>query len=354
VPLENGVLDISQTNPELKPYSPDYYFTSKLPVRYDPKAKCPNFLEFLGEVVPSQQSRDQIQELFGYFLKRNYRYQVAFILIGDGWNGKSTLIGVMIAFLGKANISSVSLEDLNDNRFASASLYGKYANLKAEFSSSALENTGTFKMLTGGDLITAERKYHQSFEFTNYAKLVFAVNKVPYTNDSSIAYFRRWIRVTFPNKFSPELGNCNPRILEEITTQEELSGILNWALEGLARLEKNGCFSHMSTDEQNRDGYLRLSSSLYAFIKDQVTENVDTQVTKEDFYKAYARYCQEQERELLSKNAVSRVISRFLPSIGETRPKIGENNRQVYCWSGIKVIGANCYPRGLGEEEFED
>jgi len=346
LPVKNGILDIEKRT--LIPYSHKYHFTSKLPITYDPNAECPKFLKFLKQILPNENDRKIIQELFGYLLLRDYPYQVAFMFVGEGWNGKSTLINMMKRFLGPHNVSSVDLQSLDNDRFASSQLYQKYANLRADISGTALQKTGTFKMLTGGDLITAEKKFKNPFQFVNFAKLIFSANKIPYTNDDSIAFYRRWIIIKFNQQFKPELGNCDPKILDKITMPEELSGILNWALEGLERLQKQGHFSYKLKDEEIKDEYLRKASSLYAFIRDCVREEPGWNTPKDEFYRAYVKYCREHKLQIMSKIAVGRQITRYLPSVTTSYPKI--EGRQRMCWNGIIVDGVVAH----GEQGFEE
>src|SRR5207302_7003645 len=110
--------------------------------------------------------------------------------------------------------------------------------LYADLPDNILKSAGTFKMLTGGDSIMAERKFGHPFLFKNYAKLMFSCNKVPEVQEDSDAFFRRWIIITFPNKF--EGANDDRDMLSKLTTPEELSGIFNWALKGLKRLQQQG------------------------------------------------------------------------------------------------------------------
>jgi putative DNA primase/helicase len=129
--------------------------------------------------------------------------QKALLLVGDGSNGKSTLINLIKAFTGHENVSAVSLQELENNRFSKADLYNKLVNLYADLLDGALKTVGTFKMLTGSDPIKGERKFQNSFLFKNFAKLIFLANKVPKVFEDRDAFFRRWTILTFPNLQSP-------------------------------------------------------------------------------------------------------------------------------------------------------
>ena len=143
-----------------------------------------------------------LQEIIGYCLYKGYPIQKAIMLVGSGSNGKSVFIQLLQHFLGVYHCASNSLQKLAVNRFSLSSLHGKLANLFADLSSSSLSDTSIFKMLTGGDLIQAEKKFKDEFSFTNYAKLIFSANAIPKSPDDSDAFFRRWIIIVFPFKFT--------------------------------------------------------------------------------------------------------------------------------------------------------
>ncbi|MGC2683941.1 MAG: DUF5906 domain-containing protein [Candidatus Nitrosopolaris sp.] len=131
------------------------------------------------------------------------------------------------AFLSEYNCSHRSLQDLDKNRFAAADLYGKHVNTFAGLKSIKLSETGNFKMLVSGDSITAERKFEHPFTFRNYAKLIFSTNEIPESNDKTDAFYDRWIIFHFDKKF--QCGPEDTKMMEKITTPEELSGLLNLA-----------------------------------------------------------------------------------------------------------------------------
>jgi len=274
--------------------------------------------------------------LFGYCLWRKYPYQVAFLLIGSGSNGRSTLLAVLEAILGKENISSETLQNLCHNRFSTAELYHKFVNICGDIPSKKIEDAGAFKMLTGGDLISAQRKHKNPFNFINYAKLTFLANKVPYSYDDSDAYYRRWILIFFPVRFGIELGDspADKQILEKLTTPEELSGILNWSLEGLRRLNKQKGFTKRLTIKETREYMERLVSPLSAFIQDKIriTYKEEDFIQKEEFHKAFVDYCKKKKIIALTKENVGRLMKYVEKNIKTRQRKIGED--YAYVWTG--------------------
>jgi len=328
--LKNGLYNIE--NHLFMPHSKDIFSTVQLSAVYDVSKDCPKIKQFLSEVLIEDDIK-VIQELFGYCLWKAYPIHKAFMFIGDGANGKSTLINLLKTFLGNENISSVALQEFESNRFATAELFGRLANLYADLPDKAMFNTGRFKMLTGEDVVGGEKKFKGKFNFTNYAKLVFSCNKVPEAQDDTGAFFRRWIFINFPNKFEGE--NCKPNLLKELTTEEELSGLLNWALEGLERLLKQGHFSTSKTTNDMRVEYERRSSSVKAFGMDCLEEDSQGQIEKDAMYGSYIAYCKKFNVPTLAKNTFGMKIKEYFGDLIRVARVEREGLGRVYCWVGV-------------------
>ena len=333
--LRNGVLDL-QTE-KLEPHSPSYHFLQQLPIEYDATAECPNIEKFLSEVVPDEKDREAIIQFIGYCLYRSYPIQKAFMLVGDGANGKSTLINVIKAFLGPENVSTRSLQDLESNRFAKADLYGKLTNLFADLSDLALRTAGTFKMLTGGDIMCGERKFHNSFSFINHAKLIFSANKAPKSPDDTNAFLRRWSIVNFPNTFQADKADI--KLDEKLTTQSELSGLLNKAIRGLKKLLESRQFANEKGIDATREEYARKSDSVKAFVLDMIEVAPKKWVDKKGLYTAYCEYCRIRNYPAVSSDAFYKRIAHEV-TVEDYRPKV--NGERVYAWKGIALRNSEC------------
>ena len=283
--IENGILDLDTF--ELSAHTPDWLTLTKFPVGFDKDAKCPKIMKFISEVA-RQDDVLVLQEWIGYNLWIfGYPSQKAMLLVGEGGNGKSTFIGLLEALMGKENRSAVSLHELEENRFARHDLYGKAANLYPDLPDKDLKSTGIFKMLTGGDPIRAEDKNVKAFTYHNVAKLTFSCNTVPKVPEDSTAYFRRWLIIEFPYSF--EGSDKEDKDLKEkiIGDPGEMSGFLNWALDGLQRLRSNGWhFSNGKTVETVREDYIVRSDPYKAFVMHCVKEEASGQVKKDDLYHA--------------------------------------------------------------------
>jgi len=324
--LKNGVLDI-QTR-ELSPHSPQHIFLNQVPVTYNPDKDCPKIKGFIIQMVPSGDIL-VIQELFGYCLWRDYSLDKAFLFIGEGSNGKSTLLNLLIRFLSREVVAGVALQDLDRNRFATAELYGKLANVHADLPDRALRHTGKFKMLTGGDLIYAERKFKGHFPFVNYAKLIFSCNKIPETKDDTTAFYRRWIIINFPHKFEGE--NDDPNVLDKIITEDELSGLLNWALEGLDRVLQNGRFTYSKTTDEIREDYIKKSNPVLAFVEDCLKSDPQGEIPKDVLYRAFCGYCTSVGLPTKANNVFARELLRYITVAS------GQEHGGRTVWRGIAL-----------------
>jgi P4 family phage/plasmid primase-like protien len=335
IPVKNGVLNLKTF--ELESFDPELYAITFIPTKYDPDAKCPKILKFIDEVAP--QDKETLQEWIGYHLLRTYVYQKCVQLIGDGNNGKSTFLRLLEALLGKDNVSNATLYDLVSTRFSKADLYGRLANIAPDISPDELKRTGTFKALTGGDYIRAEKKHQNAFKFLNYAKLSFSANQLPPSPDKTVAFFRRWLLINFPNKF--EGPDCDPRILEKLTTPEELSGLLNWALEGLKRLMKNDDFTKSQTIEELQEQWERMSDPVTAFVTNCVEPAFDDTITKDSLYNAYYKFCRSRGLPYVRNNILTKNLKPVVPIILGVGLNETTHNKKN-CWQGIRLLCQEC------------
>jgi putative DNA primase/helicase len=332
IPVKNGLFNIETM--KLEPFSSDYFVTSKLPVNYVEGADCPKFKQFIADVVPKD-CVDLAQEVHGYCLQRDYRHQKAVMLQGEGENGKSVFLACLKTFLGTENVSSVSLQTLSEDRFAKSSLYMKLANIYPDLPQRDITETGDFKALTGGDLIETEFKFKNRFRFVNHAKLIFSGNKMPSTNDDSVAFYRRWIIIVFPNTFPVGDPKRDDTILDKITTDAELSGILNWAIAGLKRLNERKTFTYAKSTEEIRKQYDRLSDSVKAFCNERLEYDPLGELRKDDLYFIYEGFCRDTNLMVKPKNIFGKGLKKCIPEATAVRKEVGEIYE--YLWRGVAL-----------------
>lgn len=328
--VENGLLNIHTG--ELEENTSDFLSTIELPIKYDPSVKCNNILRFLSQVLHPQDVFTAMQ-IFGYILLKSSKFEKAFMLFGSGNNGKSVFIKLIEAFTGKQNASHVSLQDIDGDRFASVDLYGKLVNVFADLKASKLSSTGNFKTLVSGDSVRAQRKYGQPFSFRNHAKLVFSANRIPDSDDTSHAYYKRWLILEFEITFTE--GTKDTNLINKLTTNDELSGLLNLALVGLRQLEKEGGFRDIAVEDVKRD-YERKSNTVKAFLQDMCSIDLqapDYITSSGKVYEEYEEYCKQRKERPLDAN----VLGAKLKEIGIERQRSRNHGIREYYYCGIKL-----------------
>jgi len=329
IPVRNGVIFRQNGRRFLLPHLPTFGFTYCLPVEYNPSAQCPKIEKFIEQVVP-EDSRKILYEIPALCLLQNPRLLYAYMLVGSGSNGKSTYLTLLERFLGRENIASLSLQDLCEDKFRLAQLVGKLANIHADLPKNPVKYTGIFKMLTGGDVITAERKYRDPFEFVNKAVLIFSANELPKVNDNTYAFWRRWIIIEFPNRFER-----NPNFIDELTTDEELSGFLNKVLDAMDEIEQRGDVSKTDTVEKIKEEWLKKSNPVYAFVQECIEVKPGAYETKDDVYQAFVEFCNENDLESLPKNKFAQELQRLIPELKQAQKRIGKERVRV--WENIRL-----------------
>lgn len=330
--LKNGVLNV--LTGEIEQPSPFDFIITRLPVTYDKSAQCPNIIKFLMEIFDTDQ-RLVVQEFLGYCLYKAMPFHKTILLIGEGRNGKSTFLNLLTAFLGAENTAHVTFQDLCINRFAAAELFGKLANIRADLTKTTVASVGRWKELTGNDSIMAEFKHKKPFNFQSYAKQIYSCNEAPEIKEDTLAVFSRWIILACNNVF---LGSkCDPKIIGKLTTPCELSGLLNYALEGLKRLLENGQFSVNEDIELLRSSMIRKMNSAKAFIEEQLSYENDVKafIEESELYKNFVLFCKREKLPTMPKRSFTPNMKEHCPDAKQTGQRI--LGKVIRVWQFVKL-----------------
>ena len=250
-----------------------------------------------------------MQEIFGYCLHTAYPAQKVFWFNGSGRNGKTTTVELLRKLLGEDNVTGVSLSELDGgHRFSLQRLFGKMLNVMAEPGTQKLLQTQLLKSLTGWDMIYAEKKgVHKTFHFLNYAKFIVYGNAVPQINDTSLAFSERLLVIDFPHTFigdraDKEHGNT-------LITANGLSGLLNWALEGLKRLQGNNWeFSESQWQKEAKAHMMRQSQPVNTFLSEWTEFNNRAVIEREYLYDVFKEYCDRNQILVLEYNKFAHEV----------------------------------------------
>ncbi|MFD7246967.1 DNA primase family protein [Streptomyces massasporeus] len=283
VNLANGMVDLRTG--EFRPHSPEFMSCVQLPVMWDPSAQCPAYAAWLAEVCPEQAA--ELEDAVCAMLDPSRTPSKAVFLFGPSRSGKSTFLRIMSAIAGPENTSGVTLHQLSDSRFAAARVYGKILNAAADLSSRDVEDLSVFKMLTGEDRITADRKFGHLFEFTNRALFAFSANDLPQVSEASRAYAERIKPIRFGHSFA---GHEDPAVEDKIMA--ELPGILaRWVRAWQAKNVRGG---YLPTADAVREEFETRSDRVRQWIAEELEITESGGSTPAELHRRFNRWAETQ------------------------------------------------------------
>lgn len=285
--VKNGLLNIYTK--ELMPHNPNYVSLVQFPVVYDPLATAPVWEECVKSWMegPEQEEKTTLLKQFcGYLLSSSMLYDRALFIVGDGGNGKSTFVDTISMIIGAQGTSHIDLESLY-GVFGLHGLIGKRLNIIEEVHGNYYQSN-KLKKLISGEPVTIDIKYKPQFTFRPQAKFIFSVNMFPRVDDTSTATERRICALTFLNNYRKK-PNFNLRSSVGLLAQE-LSGILNWMIEGANDLAKEGNF--VITNEQTRmlEEYRQENSSVEGFLSQCIILDDNSSISTTDLYNEYKQW----------------------------------------------------------------
>lgn len=298
VACANGILNLSDPHhPRLDPPDPGHLSTVRIAPAFDPSATCP-VIDTFAEQVLGVETAPLLFEIAGYLIVPDNSLHKAFMLTGNGENGKSTALNLLTAFVGRENVAACSLHKLEEDRFAVADLYGRLVNVCADLDARELRSTSIFKEITGGDVMRGEVKYRPAFTFTPFSRLVFSANEPPPTSDASRAFWRRWIVLPFDATFGP--GQRDEHLIDKLSTPGELSGMLNRAIAGLADLRERSGFAETGATGRGLAEFRRSADTVAGFFETCCVADPEARTPRPAVHRDYARFCKDAERQPVS------------------------------------------------------
>ena len=319
IAFKNGVYNLADDN--FCESNPSFIITNRIPWDYNPAAESELVDITLNKIAcQNAEIRALLEEALGSCLYRSNTLGggKAFILTGEGANGKSTFLDMIKTMLGDENIASLDLKELSE-RFKNAELSGKLANIGDDISSEYIPNASVFKKLVTGERIQAERKGQDPFEFNNYSKLMFSSNDIPRMGNAkeSGAILRRLVIIPFEAKFSRDDADYNPEIKYELRTQEAVEYTILLALKGLKRVLENKCYTESKKVQKQLDDYEIVNNNIKAFVEECKENDFedDFRILNEptqDVYRHYEEFCFRNGTKSFSKIEFGRQLCKLL------------------------------------------
>ena len=231
IAFANGLYNI--VDDSFVAFTPEHIITNKIRWDYNPEAYSELADKTLNKIACDDPAiRALLEEAIGYCFYRRNELGKAFILTGDKSNGKSTFLSMVQTLLGEENIASLDLKELGD-RFKTAEMFGKLANIGDDIGDEFIANPAIFKKLVTGERVSAERKGQNPFEFNNYSKLLFSANNIPRIKDKTGAVQRRLTIIPFNATFSKADPDFRPYIKHELKSDEVMEYLITLGIAGL-------------------------------------------------------------------------------------------------------------------------
>ena len=288
--LKNTRLDIRSG--ECLEFTPDAIEFDRIPVVYDPSAYCADLDKMLNRVfLGDREVINLFEEMLGAVLLKHNRYQKAFLFYGSGSNGKSTILDLIKTFLGPRNYSAIALEKVTD-RFNTAELENRLANIGDDVDNVTLKDTGTLKKLFSGNAVSVERKGERPYTIEPYATHIYSCNAIPRSFDKSDGFYRRWLLIPFNARFSADDEDYDPMIGDKITRPEALSYLLNIAIRGAQRLIRRGFFTEPQSVKDALEAYKADNSTVLSWIEDkEFNEDYFLEKPRDTLYSEFSDWC---------------------------------------------------------------
>jgi len=279
---------------KLVPHTPRRFNLFSLPFDYDPEAEAPAWQVFLDQVLPQdQQAQDFLGEWFGYVLSGRTEQQKMAALIGKKRSGKGTIGRVLGALLGKDHVSGLNLGTLSGT-FGLEPFIGAALAVASDVrwhSRSIGDAVQILLEVSGEDHVTVPRKNKSAWKGRLGVRFMLMSNDTPTFSDRSGALVDRMLYVSFKQSF---FGREDTGLTEKL--MGELPGILNWALDGLERLDARGCFTQPESGRDEMEATRRLADPIGAFVEDWCEIGPDKSIDLGHLYVKYRNWCDTQGR----------------------------------------------------------
>ena len=325
VNFSNGTLELE---PEIRfrGHSKDDMCTYCCPYPYEPGVRCKLWEDFIETVTDGDERKmSLLQEAAGYVLQPTNAMQAAVFLIGDGSNGKSVYTDTLKSVFTLERTSAVPIEQI-DQSFQLVQMSTSILNICGEAGDEISEAaTKIFKAVVGGDIVQACRKGKDFFPFQSRTKFFINCNGFPKTTDTSDGFTRRCAFIRFPLKFVigelPKRANervGDKDLVKKLQTQESLTGIFNWVLEGYKVISATGYFTKTEEADEIKEQYKETINPLVVFIKDRIPAPSGDDFSVDELYSEYVTWTEVAHNRIMTRSnfrlKIQKVIEEYYPT----------------------------------------
>ena len=336
VAVANGLLDVERKR--LLPHTPQYFNQTSVPFDYDPTAREPDrWLRFLSELWPNEPAAIKVLgEWFGYVISGRTDLHKILLMIGPTRGGKGVIARVLSALVGRKNVAGPTLNSLG-GEFGLAPLIGKPLAIISDARFAGKDASVVVERLlsiSGEDTLTVNRKYREQWTGKLPSRLHVLSNELPKLGDASTAIVGRIVLLLLSHSW---LGREDHEL--EPALHSQLTGILNWALDGLHRLtvDNKNTFTRVASADEAIIAMRDLASPVAAFVREKCETGSKKEVLVDTLYAAYGRWAEDNGHAKSSKQIFGRNLHAAVPGVKVERPRDGDARFRKYTGIGLTI-----------------
>ncbi len=326
---QNGVLELDTGT--FRDYKKEDYITDPIPVTYNPDATCPEISKFINSITPIEADHET---LFDILASGAYRKALMFIgfIIGHGSTGSSQYVHLIEKFYGAKSIEGLSLREVSEGRFALSNLENARFSIVNEVESVNASGTGKIKEISGGDRISSDVKYEKNrCRYLPFTKMLFKGNSIPKFADASYGFKRRYRKTFLPYKFVSSVDSSklnqrqdDPKILEKMTTPEELSGLLNIIAKRMPGIIALGKIPdrHPEQEEEDEETLINSVTTFFELFCDD--DGYDMNISTTELFEKFTEWANLTGGNLENRYRFRHLITTLLgrkPMVGKLKVK---------------------------------
>lgn len=329
IAFKNGVLNVADDT--FTDFSPEYIITNKIPHNYNPNAES----DLLDGVMKKLACGDEsvyklLYQSIGYCFYRRNELRKSFFLLGEKRNGKSTFLDMVGTLLGEDNTANLDLCEIGD-RFRTAELTGKLANIGDDINDEWVSNTAIFKKVVSGDTVTAERKGKDPFKLRSFAKFFFSANSLPRLGrgkDSS-AVLDRLVIIPFDAKFTKNDADYDPFIKYKLRGEDVMEALIAKAVPALREVLIEQEFEHCAKIEGHMTEFEKSNNPILEFYEELDEADYMNEPVKA-VYQRYNSFCISNNLQAMSAIEFKKQMKKQFGLIERNIEHNGKKVR-VYC-----------------------
>ena len=325
VKLANGILSKGEFDEiDYIDFTPFY-----IDIAYNKSAKSVKIVdEYINNLTDNEKEyRNLLLEIIAHTLITNPETKRClakfFIFVGDGGNGKGTLLEVIRKILNTSNCSALSIKQMSDERYL-FNMFGKLANLGDDIQDQPINDKDMkiLKNISTCDFTDIRKMFSNSVSTSITASLIFTSNHVLKSWEKGESYKRRVMWLPMFNK--PKSKDA--RFITKLTSEEALEYWLKLIVEAYFRLIAKG-FTESEKVNQFNIMYHEENNGASLFVQ-EADKSFFLDKSAPDVFQEFEIYAAENEI-----NPSKKMLKEAIRNIHqmEVKPvKINGKTRKVY------------------------